>query len=234
MADYESGEVTDRERGAAKNLKDIAYFNADNTKRQLVNQRANYDMADEQNWALADMQMQQNARKADNDRFDAQRDLQNAAMGLLGSMGTALNGSSTNTFLDMLSDRNDKNNSTYWNQQQTNNDQVTNAYDESVASNRVARNDAGNNAQKALKDMEGELSANLNNINPNLYEAPSEGGAYLDSESSVLDDVPGYYPKMSGYLMPDNAVGNARDDYARNHLSDKNYYGRLVNKANQR
>lgn len=179
--DYDKGEVSEREEKAAENQKEIAKYNASATKNQLNQQLKNYDFANAQNRRLADVELAQNSRKTESDRFEAARDLQNAALGLLGSMGNqAMNSSSINNFNYMLENRNDKDNNTYWTQHQVNQDAVNNAYDESANQNQVAKNDAVINTEKALKDMQADLSTNISNINPNLYVAPGKttGGKY--------------------------------------------------------
>ena len=99
-------EITDREQTAADNQTSISKQNVRDVQNQLARQLANYDFADAQNRALADVQLRQNSRKTSADRFEAQRDLQEAALGLMGSMGSAMNGSSTGNLMRMLESRN--------------------------------------------------------------------------------------------------------------------------------
>lgn len=208
MADYDSGEVTDREKSAAQRqkeianynkntLNDVAQYNRDTAKNiadwsmgqqnQISNANAantneiaqynalatigemqrnlgNYDFADRQNAALRDTQFKQASRKSEAERFEAQRNLRNAALGLFGSMNQAMNGSTTGNAMSMLRDRNDADNSTYWQNLQDNYNSIQNAYNESVNQNNVARRDAAINAIKAIHDIQGDLSSNLNNI----------------------------------------------------------------------
>ena len=221
---------TDIERQAAERLKDIARYNADATRTQLGQQLSSYDLANQQNRSLADVQLKQNQRKTSADRFEAQRDLQNSALGLLGSMNQAMNGSSVGNLMRMLEDRNDKENNTYWAQHQVNQDTVENSYLDSLNQNVTAKNDAVINAQKAISDIQGDLSANLNNINPELYVAPGTGGADLGA-GSVYDQnrVAANNAQISGYVMPDNRRGAER-----NRLLGNDYYSRLINSFNGR
>ena len=69
VADYDAGEITDREQSAADNLGAISSWNAQSTLDQLDRTLANYDQADRQNRALADAQLYQNSWKARNERF---------------------------------------------------------------------------------------------------------------------------------------------------------------------
>lgn len=211
MADYDSGEITDRERTASENQTAISKQNVRDVQNQLARQLSNYDFADAQNRALANTQLKQNSRKTSADRFEAQRDLQAATLGLLGSMGTAMNGSTTGNLMSMLRSRNDKENNTYWAQHQTNQDQVENAYQDSLNQNNVARRDAMQSAEKAIRDIEGDWRANMNNINPNLFPGGSGSVGGDDpslSSSRPWDDnvnkVKQNNAQMSGYVIPDN------------------------------
>lgn len=229
MADYDAAEVTDRERLTAKHQRQLAAANVDSTRRQLAQQLENYDFANRQNRSLADVQLQQNSRKTSADRFEAQRDLQNATLGLLGSMGNAMNGSSTGNLMRMLENRNDKENNTYWAQHQVNQDQVENSYNDSLNQNNVAKNEAAANAQKALADIQNDLAANLNNINPSLYIEPGTDGTQYAAGTYDDNKVAENNARISGYLMPDN-----RNGAIRNRANNNDYFSRLLNGFNGR
>lgn len=240
MADYDAGEITDREQTAANNQTEISKQNIRDVQNQLARQLANYDFADRQNRALADLQLKQNSRKTSADRFEAQRDLQAATLGLLGSMGTAMNGSSTGNLMRMLESRNDKENNTYWAQHQQNQDSVENSYQDSLNQNRVARRDAMQSAEKSIRDIEGDWRANMNNINPNLF--PGGSGAVADDESlssyTAWDEgkAPENNARISGYVQPDNigaATRKARiNGTTRNTLGGNDYFSQLMNRFN--
>lgn len=211
MADYDNAEVTKRERKASESQTAISKQNIRDVQNQLRRQLANYDFADAQNRALADTQLRQNSRKTSADRFEAQRDLQAATTGLLGSMGSAMNGSSTGNLMSMLRSRNDKENNTYWAQHQENQDQVENSYNDSLNQNNVARRDAMQSAEKAIKDIEGDWRANMNNINPSLFPGAN---TTVGSDSSLSPSTAWDTSKarqnnatISGYVIPDNKLG---------------------------
>ena len=207
MADYDSGEVTERERRAARNQSTISTQNIRDVENQLARQLSNFDYADAQNRALADTQLKQNSRKTSADRFEAQRDLQAATLGLLGSMGSAMNGSSTGNLLRMLESRNDKENNTYWAQHQQNQDQVENAYNDSLNQNNVARRDAMQSAEKAVRDINADWAANLNNINPNLFRMATpvdDRGGGRSAYTWDTSKAPQNNAEISGYVIPDN------------------------------
>lgn len=228
-------EVTDEQRKSADNQKTLANYNAESTKNQLAQQLQNYDFANAQNKRLADVQRAQNSRQSASERFNAMRDLQNSALGLTGSMGNAMNGSSTGNLMRMLENRNDRDNDTYWTQLQTNQNAVQNAYDESLNQNQVAKNDAVINTEKALRDMQSDLAANLNNINPKLFAVPSNSETDLGANNYYNDNkVAQNNAALSGYLMPDNSIQAARDITARNRVNGNDYFSQLVNRFNRR
>lgn len=232
--DYDEGEVTPRERLAAQRQKGISQQNALNVRTQLQRQLANYDTADQQNRKLADLQLQQNSRKTSADRFEAQRDLQNAATGLLGTMGTAMNGSSTGNLMRMLEDRNDKENSTYWAQHQQNQDSVENSYQDSLNQNRIARLDAMQSAEKAINDIATDMSASLNNINPNLAEPPGTPTDWMEGiwDPARVQEMQEQDKLISGYMRPDQEGARSTNPTQRNRLGGNDYFSRLMNRFN--
>lgn len=241
--DYDEGEVTPRERQAANNQTALAQQQIKDIKNQLARQLANYDFADAQNRALADTQLKQNSRKTSADRFEAQRNLQNATLGLLGTMGSAMNGSTTGNLMHMLEGRNDSDNNTYWAQHQVNQDAVENAYNDSLNQNRVARKDAIQSAEKAIRDTAADWSANMNNINPAFFNLDAPGNAAHPKNDSMYsasvireNPIEQNNAQVSGYLIPDNAGGPTDNTMnvgsRRNQVGGEDYFSRLMNRFN--
>ena len=235
MADYDEAEVTTREQLAADHQKELGNYAAQSTKNQYNQLIGNYDYSNRQNRALADTEKKQNARKTEADRFQAMRSLQNAAQGVLGTMGQAMNGSGTTNMIDMLDDRVDNDNVNYWTQHQVNQDAVENAYQESLNQNNVNKNDAAINAEYTLRGLEGDMAANLNNINPNLYQKPGEGDSNFGSNGfAEANKVPENYAELSGYIMPENSRNNARREAPANTArGNSSYFNQLINSYNQ-
>lgn len=238
MADYDAGDITDRERLAAQRQKEIAAFNAtsidDPNSGLLAQQFKNYDQANRQNARLRDVQLKQISRKNETDRFEAQRQLQNAALGLFGSMDQGMNSSTVGNMMKMLRNRNDSDNTTYWQQLMDNQNMVRNAYEEAANQNQVAKNDAIVNASKAIRDLEGDLAANLNNINPNLYVTPGTGEGILNAwvPGPLENRVADHLAQLSGYIMPADAEQAVRGQ--RNKIQRNDYFGKLMNQFNGR
>lgn len=169
VASWSSGMQNKLAGKNAAQTTEVAEYNANATKGQLDRQLANYDFANRQNASLRDTQFKQASRKSEAERFEAQRQLQNAATGLFGTMNQAMNGSTIGNTMRMLENRNDADNSTYWQNLQDNRNAIQNAYDESYNQNQVAKRDAAINALKALQDIQGDLSSNLGNIQSDLF-----------------------------------------------------------------
>lgn len=196
-------DVTDEQRQAADNLVNIANYNADSTKNQLSQQLANYDLADQQNRALADTEKNQSSKSAAADRFSQNKKLQNATRGLLGTVGNGMYGSTLWNIMDMLRSRQDLDNQTTLNTLQQNWDTAENAYNESANSNVLARNDAASNAEYALRGIQSDTAAQLNNINPDLFVSPGEGDTNVGADGTYENNKRGpNLAKMSGYIMP--------------------------------
>lgn len=249
--DYDKGTVTDRERLAAQRQNALAKYNAQSLQNQLNYQLRNYDLADKQNASLRDVQLKQNRRNAETDRFEAQRQLQNAALGLMGSMNQAMNGSSTGNLMRMLEDRNDSDNNIQWDQLRRNDDSVYNAYQESLNQNNASRFDAISNARKGLRDIQSDLAANLNNINPNLYKAPGSNKDIDKIQQNVAKQQNAVKQRnayLSGYITPGRSEevaknrpdnkNTAANEYLRNGrrnlLTGGDYFDQLVNRFNGR
>lgn len=229
--------ATAQERQAAANQTAISKRNVKDVQNQLKRQLATYDFADAQNRALADTQLAQSSRKTSEDRFEAQRDLQAATLGLLGSMGSAMNGSTTGNLMQMLRSRNDKDNSTYWAQLQENQDAVENAYDDSLNQNNVARRDAMQSAEKAIRDITSDWRSYLANISPDLFPGTSTPVGKDSSLASTTAWQPSKVRRnnatMSGYVMPDQQM---RMDMTptRNQVGGGDYFASLMNRFNGR
>lgn len=229
--------ATSEEKTAAKRQREISAYDAQSARNELTGAIENYDKADERNRVLAEHQTQQVRRKAEADRFDQSRKLQDSAIGLLGSMGpTALQSSSVGNLLSMLYNRNDADNNTYWNQLERDRDTIWNEELASENQNQAARDDAALRTERALRDINSNLSANLANINQDLYENPNNTGTGVLSPNGVYNAYktqPRQIP-MSGYIMPQDAVQDARALTPRNRLAGTDYYSRLINRFNGR
>lgn len=202
--------ITSDQKKAAANLGGIAGYNAQSTKNQLSQARTNFNLADAQNAALAETQYDQNSRKAAGERFVQARKLQSSASDVTNAAGNALNGSGFANLVRMLRDRTDWDNSEVLNTLTQNQNAVRNSLDESINANVLARNDAAMTAEHALRGIEADMSAQLNNINPGLYVAPGTGAANFSSKDMAKNNtLPAHLAALAGYILPANAAQQA-------------------------
>ena len=221
-------DVTDEQRQAANNLTTIANYNAQSTKNQLAQQLENYDLADKQNRALADTEKNQSSKSAAADRFAQNKKLQNATRGLLGTVGSGLYGSTLYNIMDMLRNRQDLDSQATLNTHQQNWDTAENAYNESANANVLSRNDAAPNAEYALRGIQSDTAAQLNNINPDLFVAPGEGDTNVGADGTAADNKhEANLARMSGYIMPSK---NQIEQQTKPRSVTKNsYFNKLMN-----
>lgn len=223
---------TTDEKNAASRTKRIADWNKNSVQLNLDWMNSLYDASDRQNKALLDTEKIQNRQKTEADRFQAQRSLQNAARGLANTVGQGLNSSATGNIVNMVRGQQDSDNVDYWTTLKQNQNTVENAYQEALNQNYLSRREAGINAQVAKRDIESNLAASLQNIHPDLYEAPKNNGAY-GSKNTQLDNTLAANAKKtnadnrvrsSGYVS--NASGQPTTNTKGSALND--YFSRLL------
>lgn len=176
--------ATNEEQTAAARSNEIANWNKTSQNLGLQWMNDLYDAADEQNRNLLKTEGRQNRQKTEADRFNAQRNLQNAARGLTNTVGAGLNSSAAGNISNMLLGQQDADNLDYWSMLRQNQNTIDNAYQESQNQNYIARREAAINAELAKRDIEGNQSASLQNISPDLYESP-----WVFAENSTKDQT---------------------------------------------
>lgn len=212
MANYENGEITNRERTAASRLGEIAQANYDSYAEQLNQKLAGYEQALRQNRSLADAELQEADRKSASERFGQLRKLQSTVASLMASSGNALAGSGNGNLLTMIRGRQDLDNNSAWEALQQNRDQIENAYNEAANQNYLAANEAASNAEYGLRGIRTDTATQLNNINPNLYEAPGTGKAGTFGPGIwALRKWGDHLSKASGYITPSQDAEKVRD-----------------------
>jgi hypothetical protein len=145
--------------------------------------------------------MQQNSRSSSNDRFAQLKKLQQAATGVAAGAGNALMGSGVGNLIKMLRERNDLDSGELYRALGQSQNAVRNAWDESINTNVLARNDAAINAEFALRGLEADTASQLNNINPDLFVAPGTGAANLGSAGYASNRVtPAHLAQLAGYF----------------------------------
>lgn len=224
--------ATDAEKTAANRVDEIARYNRKSIDLNLGYMNDLYDAADAQNKALLDVEKTQNRQKTEADRFQAQRNLQNAARGLVNTVGQGLNSSAAGNIVNLTRGQQDSDNVDYWNTLRQNQNTVENAYQEALNQNYISRREAAINAEIAKRDIESNQSASRQNINPDLYEAPSGSWTYGSNNTAKnaiaaadkINATANNRAKMSGYVS--TATGQPGTTVNSSPLND--YFSRLL------
>lgn len=185
---YDEGTITTRENLAAQKQGQIASHAATSATELYRNMLNNYNISDVYNAELADEQRAQVGQKANTERFQQMRKEQQAVTGVANSMGNALDGSGNQILGEMATERKDQDNVDYWQQYVDNMNAITNSQRESVNQNKLNRADMAANFRYQMQGMEEDLSAAYNNINPNLFVAPGQDGAYFWKPDVLYSD----------------------------------------------
>ena len=251
MTQEEIDALNQKNQDAARNNQmRLGVSAAKNVVDQAKAANANYLEANEENRELAQDQIDQNRHLTAANSFNALRDLQAAATGVRNSMGQGLNGSGTYNYLDLLSNRADKDAMTYWNELQNNNNQVYNAYKQSVNQNNQAMRDLEANTTRSLADIKDNTVANINNIRSQnaekyqdwdinaAYDAVTKefnmGGATLPVFGATQGgqkaaELSGYQP----YNKSEADMNINRPDATRYISGQNDYYSQLLNSYNR-
>lgn len=224
-----SGSGSSSAKKSVANLGTIAGYNAGTSKDQFARTMANYDLADQQNRQLADVQFKQNSAKGADERFAQAKRLQMALRGLLSSAAPAMQGSGAFNLADMLRGRTDLDTGEVLSMLAQNQNQVQNDLDQTLGTNVVARNDAAAATEAGLRGIEADTSAQLNNIGSKYFVAPGKGAAKLGSAGFAnKNKTPANVAKLAGYFLPEIA-----ESPAANVLGGGSYFDKLLNVYNQ-
>lgn len=227
-----AGKPTTDEKNAARRAEYIAKRNKRSVDLNLGWMNDLYDASDKQNKALLNTEKTQNRQKTEADRFQAQRSLQNAARGLMNTVGQGLNSSATGNIANMIRDQQDSDNVDYWTTLKQNQNTVKNAYQEALNQNYLSRREAGIKAQIAKRDIESNLAASLQNIHPKLYKKPTSSGKYgsLSTQKDNTSDAKSKKSEADRRVRSSGYVSNAYDQPTTNTngtaLND--YFSRLL------
>lgn len=197
--------ATNEEETAARRSNDIADWNRTTQNLGLQWMNDLYDAADAQNRNLLKTEGRQLRQKTEADRFNAQRNLQNAARGLNNTVGSGLNSSAAGNISNMLLGQQDADNLDYWSMLRQNQNTIENAYQESQNQNYIARREAAINAELGKRDIEANQAASLQNINPDLYEPPSTHAAF-DTQDQTGYTIGSYTTAAKGIDRADKSV----------------------------
>ena len=176
------GSVSSQQKKAAKNQTAISKFNAQTVRDEWKAANANYKLSNKENKALTKINMQNNSRTASGDRFAQLQRMQASTSGLMAGAGNALQGGQAMNIANMLKQRNGMDNNESLSTLRTNQNAEIDSLNEALLANTIARNTAAAAAERQLRNMEADLAAQLNNINPKLFAKPGKGKANLGAK----------------------------------------------------
>lgn len=207
---------TDEQEKAFGNLGGIVGYNRDTLTGNDDMANEVYDVADEQSRNLWESQTKQNRRKAGNDWFTNQQNLQSVVSGLTDRSGNAMNGSYTYDLWDMIARKDDMDDASVLDAMRENQDQLNASYFEALSANNNSRNEQAMKTESALRELAADYIAQGNNIHPDLVDD------YIDEKNHDLEipdwlDTdwfedhlnPALEPEEQGFYRPDQAASDA-------------------------
>lgn len=187
---YGSGGNSAREKSAIDNLGAISGFNYQTPQLTYDLGSKALDIADEGNKNLTALAIDNSRRKATNDWYKAQQDLQSVTSQLTDASGNALRGSNLYDLMDLVARRDDQADVDVLNTAHDNENAINQDYWEAIQSNINARNNTAVDTQEALRSVAADYAAQGNNINPDMIKD------IMDTENHTL--------KLPDWLNSDN------------------------------
>jgi hypothetical protein len=224
--------TTAAQKKAAKQLLEVASFNAQSTKDELNRANSIFDISDSTERAQAEKSGIDNSRQSAADRFSQMKKLQSSTRGIMASAGNAMNGSQTGNLIGALGARQDLDTGEAFGTLAQNEASVGASLTTALNQNENARRDAANKAALQIRNLEGQAAADLSTLNPSLYKKPGKGKGKVDLGSAAVATRVGAVPvtraSAAGYFMP---VGTTK---AAPVMQGNSYFDRLINQNNQR
>lgn len=172
---------SDEQKEAAANLGGIVGYNADTLRQAYDNAMKVYDVSDQQNEYLRDLQLKQSRRKAGSDWYAQYQNLQSTVGALADRAGNATRGSFLYDLRDAIARVDDQQDAETLNTMRENNQSVRNSYFEALAATNNSRNDLAQQTESNLRELGADYAAQLNNIHPDL------AADVIDAEGHTLN-----------------------------------------------
>lgn len=201
---YGSGGAKAKE--AFNNLGAISGYNFQTPQLSYELSSEVLDKADEGNKNLTTLAVNNARRKAANDWYKSQQDLQSVTSQLTDASGTAMNGSNFYDMLDLIARRDDQADVEVLNTARSNEDAINQDYWEAMQSNINARNSAAVDAQEAMRNVAADYAAQGNNIDPDMVKD------MMDNENHTL--------KPPDWLQSDDWAKNKFKDPVNPEMAD--------------
>ena len=162
--------MTPEQEKAAANLGGIAGWNAGTQLGAAKNADKVFDISDEQNANMRNIEAVQSRRNASNDWYTQQQRLQSVTSQLREAQGNALRGSNLYDMLDLIARKDDMDDVEVLNSLRENLNNVDNDYWKALMSTNNARNEMYIDTEENLRDIAADYAAQLNSIHPDAAD----------------------------------------------------------------
>lgn len=244
------GEPGENDTKAANNLAGITGYNQDTILGAAQNADKMYDVSDQQNKFMQELQAIQAKRNAGNDWYTQQQRLQSVTANLREQMGNALYGSTLYDFWDLLARKDDMDDVEVLNTLRENLNNTDNAYWEAIMATNNARNEMYLETEQNLRELAADYAAQVNNIHPALAEGLISG----DMGSGGTINVPSWlqteyfnshmrgpiHPTEQELFRPEKAAKDAwskgllNGNHNANSATNQSYWQRMFGGYNRR
>lgn len=159
---------TPEQQKAAANLGGIVGWNQQTLLNAAKQADTIFDISDQQNENMRNIETIQNRRNAGNDWYTQQQKLQSVTQQLRDAGGNAYNGSALYDLWDMIARKDDMDDVETLNTLRENLNTVDNDYFNAIMATLNARNEQYMQTESNLRELMGDYAAQLNNIHPDL------------------------------------------------------------------
>lgn len=176
-----SGPSAEQVKGQ-QNLGGISGYNFETPGLMYDYGSQTFDEADKFLGLQRDEMFKRSKRKAGNEWYKQQQNLQSVASQLSDASANAMNGSFLYDFWDLLARRDDQDDVAVLNEMRENMDNALSDYWEGIQANINARNDLAMDTEQSRRDVFADYVAQSNNIHPDLAED------MIDREGHTLNE----------------------------------------------
>jgi hypothetical protein len=213
------------------NYNQLVDYGSTSIDNQLSQGIENLQKANTQERSLADVQKKQNQRTSANNRFQQYNTLMNVLGTILGpaSSGNMLNGSTAYNLSNLLTNRNNADSATAWDQLTNNQNAIENAYQQAVNSNANAQNEAASLAEYNKRLLKQNNAETINNSDSGGFENPATSDRIATDNIYKDNSLPAQLAQLAGYITPEAAQENARKTQTANKQTGNSYWNQLIN-----
>lgn len=239
------GSTSSNEKQAQANLGGVAGYNYQTPQLMVTLGDKAMDIGDKGSSNILNYSIANAKRKATNEWYKGQQDLQSVTSQLADASGNMNNGSAFYDFLDLIARRDDQQDAEVLNAAHENESALWGDYYEAQQQNINARNQMYIDAQEAMRNVAADYVAQSNNINPDLATSmvdtnnhtitlpdwlQSDGYAEERFRDAVQPELQDFYRPAMDALTATNSNKVDREPTTTNRASaNQSYWERMRN-----